>query len=65
MKAFRCGDVVPGCSREFLGADRADVLAQVAEHARADHQVEVDESLVDAVVANLRDPHGEDADDGV
>ncbi|PRY18054.1 DUF1059 domain-containing protein [Kineococcus rhizosphaerae] len=55
MKAFRCGDVVPGCSREFTGADRHEILAQVAEHARTDHHVEVDASLVQAVEANLRE----------
>ncbi|WP_432540571.1 DUF1059 domain-containing protein [Kineococcus sp. SYSU DK002] len=55
MKAFRCGDVVPGCTREFTGADRAEILAQVAEHARADHHVEVDAGLVQAVEANLHD----------
>ncbi|WP_432563423.1 DUF1059 domain-containing protein [Kineococcus sp. SYSU DK003] len=56
MKAFRCGDVVPGCRREFTGTDREDILAQVAEHARADHGVtEVDLTLVQAVEANLRE----------
>ena len=55
MKAFRCGDVVPGCSREFLGVDRDDVLAQVAAHGRDDHRVEVDDALVTLVEANLRD----------
>lgn len=56
MKAFRCGDVLPGCSREFTGADREDILAQVAEHARADHvDVTVDHTLVAAVEANLRE----------
>ena len=56
MKAFRCGDVVPGCSREFTGADREHILAQVAEHARADHHVvDVDAALVAAVEANVRE----------
>ncbi len=55
MKAFRCGDVVPGCTREFTGTDRQDILDQVAEHARSDHRVEVDLTLVEAVEANLQD----------
>ena len=55
MKSFRCGDVVPGCQREFLGADRDAVLAQVAEHARADHHLEPDPALVRAVEDHLRD----------
>jgi predicted small metal-binding protein len=36
MKNFRCGDVVPGCTRAFFGTDD-DILAQVAGHAHADH----------------------------
>ena len=64
MKSFRCGDVVPGCQREFLGADRDAILARVAEHARADHHVEADPALVRAVEANLRDePDEPDATD--
>ncbi|MEZ0163548.1 DUF1059 domain-containing protein [Kineococcus sp. LSe6-4] len=55
MKAFRCGDVVPGCTREFTGTDRQDILDQVAEHARSDHHVEVDLTLVQAVEQHLRD----------
>ncbi|GAA0290682.1 DUF1059 domain-containing protein [Kineococcus aurantiacus] len=55
MKTFRCGDVVPGCTREFTAPDRQEILAQVAEHAREDHHVEVDAPLVQAVEANLRD----------
>lgn len=56
MKAFRCGDVVPGCRVEFLGADRDDVLAQVARHARDDHGlVELDAATVRQVSEQLRD----------
>ncbi|WP_432571857.1 DUF1059 domain-containing protein [Kineococcus sp. SYSU DK005] len=61
MKAFRCGDVVPGCHREFLGEDLAAVLAQVDEHARRDHGVVPDEDLVRAVCERVReepDPGG-------
>ena len=36
MKNFRCGDVVPGCTRTFTGTED-DILTQVARHARADH----------------------------
>ncbi|WP_337060786.1 DUF1059 domain-containing protein [Kineococcus sp. G2] len=55
MKAFRCGDVVPGCLREFLGQDQEAVLAQVGEHARRDHGLEPDEALVRAVQERIRD----------
>jgi predicted small metal-binding protein len=37
MKAFACGDVVPGCTTTFSGPDDDAVLAQVAAHATADH----------------------------
>ena len=36
MKSFRCGDVVPGCTRVFTGTE-ADIMTQVARHAHADH----------------------------
>ena len=59
MKAFRCGDVVPGCLQEFVGADREAVLHQVTEHARRDHGIPVDdavrEALAGAVEAQLRE----------
>jgi predicted small metal-binding protein len=64
VKAFRCGDVVPGCNREFLGAQRADILAQVAAHARSDHRVEPDDALVALVEANLREEPGPGAAGG-
>ena len=49
MKRFRCGDVVPGCTRSFDGSEEA-ILASVAHHARADHGlVEMDAGLVAAV----------------
>jgi predicted small metal-binding protein len=37
MKAFACGDVVPGCTTTFTGPDDDAVLTQVAAHATADH----------------------------
>lgn len=36
MKSFRCGDVVPGCTRRFTGTEQ-DILNQVARHAHDDH----------------------------
>ncbi|WP_158371515.1 DUF1059 domain-containing protein [Cellulosimicrobium cellulans] len=36
MKAFRCGDVVPGCARAFTGTED-EILALVAQHAQHDH----------------------------
>lgn len=49
MKNFRCGDVVPGCTRAFTGTEE-DILTQVALHARADHGlVEMPSELVSQV----------------
>ncbi|WP_369056190.1 DUF1059 domain-containing protein [Kineococcus terrestris] len=55
MKKFRCGDVVPGCTRAFHGTE-ADVLTQVAGHARADHGLpDVPAELVGRVLAAMVD----------
>lgn len=54
MKSFACGDVVPGCSRTFLGSEDADILALVAGHAVADHDlVEVPSELLAAVRSRI------------
>ena len=54
MKQFSCGDVVPGCQHHFRGPDEASILAQVADHARADHGLqEVPAELVDRVRAYI------------
>ena len=46
MKNFRCGDVVPGCTRAFTGTEE-DILTRVALHAREDHGlVEIPAELV-------------------
>ena len=36
MKNFRCGDIVPGCTRTFTGTQE-DILTEVARHAHIDH----------------------------
>lgn len=52
MKQFRCADVIPDCDRVFHGTDEDDILAQVADHAAADHGM--DEVTPD-VLAAVRD----------
>jgi predicted small metal-binding protein len=53
MKSFRCGDVVPGCTRAFTG-DEDDILHQVMDHARRDHGLsEFPEALVTQVRASM------------
>jgi predicted small metal-binding protein len=39
MKQFWCGAVIPECDAKFLGKSDEEVLAQVAEHARRDHDI--------------------------
>jgi predicted small metal-binding protein len=54
MKQFACGTVVPGCTAEFEGTDEAQILEQVAEHARRDHgMTEVPQSVVEQVRENI------------
>ena len=51
VKKFRCGDVVPGCARSFVGS-QDEILLAVRSHARAIHGLdEVPESVLDAVRA--------------
>lgn len=57
MKQFRCGDVVPGCTKQFVGTE-SDILAQVGAHARLDHGLTaVGPDLVTAVRAAMVDAH--------
>jgi predicted small metal-binding protein len=54
MRAFACGDVVPGCTTSLTGPDDDAVLALVAAHAVADHGlVSVPPELVDQVRAAI------------
>lgn len=54
MKAFSCGDVVPGCEARFVCSSEEEVLARVAQHARDDHgMVEIDDDLVRTVRASI------------
>jgi predicted small metal-binding protein len=52
MKAFACGDVVPGCQARWVCSSEDEILANVARHARDAHGI-VDVS--DALVSQVRD----------
>lgn len=54
MKAFRCGDVVPGCTAELEGEDEQELLRAVRDHARAGHGVELDAATLAVVRAQVR-----------
>lgn len=50
MKAFACGDVVPGCDARWVCTDEQEILHEVARHAAAAHGlVDVPDHLVAAV----------------
>ena len=37
--SIACGDVMPGCDATFEADDKDALMAQVAQHAEADHGV--------------------------
>lgn len=54
MKAFACGDVVPGCEARWVCSTDDEILHQVAEHARSAHGLtEVPPELVESVRAAI------------
>jgi predicted small metal-binding protein len=56
MKQFSCGAVVPGCTASFHGESEAEILRQVAVHAREDHgMAEVPAEVVERVRAAIVD----------
>jgi predicted small metal-binding protein len=55
VKQFSCGDVVPTCTRTFVAPTDEEILAAVAEHARAEHGfTEIPRHLVDQVRQRIR-----------
>lgn len=55
MKSFSCGAVVPNCTATFQGETDDAILAQVADHARADHGMEtVPPEVADEVRRHIR-----------
>lgn len=56
MKKFCCGDVVPGCTATFQADTEEQILARVARHAHADHQMaSIPNEVVVAVKAHIQD----------
>lgn len=51
MKAFACGDVVPGCEARWVCSSEDEVLREVAAHARSAHGLTV---LSNDLVAAVR-----------
>ncbi|MCS5729580.1 DUF1059 domain-containing protein [Herbiconiux moechotypicola] len=54
MKAFACGDVVPGCAASWTATSDDDLLVLVGAHAHAAHGIEeVTPELVDSVTRHI------------
>ncbi len=51
MKAFACGDVVPGCDARWVCSSEDEILSQVAVHAASAHNLH---DLPDDVIAQVR-----------
>ena len=52
-----CGDVMPGCSARFENDDRDQLMAQVGEHAAAEHGIieitpEVQQAVEEKIVVS-------------
>lgn len=55
MKQFSCGAVVPGCTATFSAETEDELLGQVAEHAKADHDMDtVPDEVVEQVKSNIQ-----------
>lgn len=51
---FACGDVMPGCAATFTAETKDEMFGQVAEHAKADHDIaEVTPEVAQAVEAKM------------
>jgi len=56
MKEFYCGAVVPECSARFEAETEDAILAQVGQHAAADHGMsEVSDEVVRQVREHIRE----------
>lgn len=51
MKAFACGDVVPGCDARWVCSSEDEILSHVAVHAASAHNLH---DLPDDVIAQVR-----------
>ena len=55
-KTLQCSDVVPGCAAEFHDETEDGLLAQVAAHAQADHDMsEIDDDTLAAAKGAITD----------
>lgn len=55
MKTLACGDLVPGCPAVVRAETNEEILQIAAQHAVEAHGLTVDDGLVAAVNAAIRD----------
>lgn len=55
MKTLACGDLVPGCEAAVRAETEDEILHIAAQHAVEAHGLTVDDGLVAAVKAAIRD----------
>lgn len=54
MKAFACGDVIPGCDARWVCPSEEEILQQLVRHARSAHGIpELPTELVDSARAAI------------
>lgn len=54
MKAFACGDVVPGCEARWVCSSEDEILVNVASHAREVHGLDqITDDLEQAVRGSI------------
>ncbi len=52
---FRCKDINLECDFTVSGKDAADLIPQIAEHARSSHQMEnIDDDMKDRINNSIR-----------
>jgi predicted small metal-binding protein len=55
MKTLSCRDAGFDCEGELRGANEEEILSQAAEHARAEHKVEVTPELAEQLRKLIKD----------
>ncbi len=55
MKTLACGDLVPGCEAVVRADTEEEILQIAAQHATEAHGLTVDDGLVAAVKAAIRE----------
>jgi predicted small metal-binding protein len=55
---FRCADVGAACGKRVTADTKDELLAKVGEHARSDHGVELNDTLIAYALSEVRQDTG-------